>query len=235
MTMKRILSALLIASATGAIAQNSLTIVSMPQEVWGNTDAAYIQAPGSVENTSGSAVEVKVRSTEVSVIPGTLNYFCWAQCYEPGVTLSPTSITLQPGERVNAFYGDYIPQGQAGISSIKYCFFNVANEADSVCGIVRFSASPVGVNDLSAAGRSNISKSYPNPASNDLFIDYAVGEGVGRIDIYSMLGMKVKSVNLTGQQGRVNLNVAALPAGMYLYRLVVNGQDVQTKRFSVSR
>lgn len=233
--MKRLLSALLIASATGAIAQNSLTIVSMPQEVWGNTDAAYIQAPGAVENTSGSAVEVKVRSTEVSVIPGTLNYFCWAQCYEPGVTLSPTSITLQPGERVSAFYGDYIPQGQAGISSIKYCFFNVANETDSVCGIVRFSASPVGVNDLTAAGRSNISKSYPNPASNELFIDYAVGDGVGRIDIYSMLGVKVKSVNLTGQQGRVNLNVASLPAGMYLYRLVVNGQDVQTKRFSVSR
>ncbi|MCF8257181.1 MAG: T9SS type A sorting domain-containing protein [Flavobacteriales bacterium] len=233
--MKRILSALIIASASGAIAQNSLTVVSMPQEVWGNTDASFIQAAGGVENISGSAVEVKVRSQEVSIVPGTLNYFCWAQCYEPGVTLSPTSITLQPGERVNAFYGDYMPQGQAGISSLKYCFFNVANEADSVCSIVRFSASPVGINDPGATARPNISKAYPNPAANDLFIDYVVGEGVGRIDIYSMLGVKVKSLNLTGQQGRLNVNVASLPAGMYLYRLTVNGQEIQTKRFSVAR
>jgi hypothetical protein len=232
--MRRIiLFSILAMHAYVAAGQSSLNITSLQSEAWGNTDALYIQATGVVENVSGSSVAVKVRATEIDVVPGTLNYFCWAQCYEPGITVSPSSITLAPNESTTAFYGDYVPQGQSGTSAIRYCFFNVANEADSVCGVIRFSANPVGLGEIASGSLPGVSRAYPNPASQNMFIDYVAGERGGRIDIYSMLGVKVQSMNLVGEKGRAQLNVSGLPAGMYLYRLVVNGQDVQTKRFNV--
>jgi hypothetical protein len=79
------------------LAQSSLSIVSLQRDVWGNTDAQYIQSAGSVENVSDQSVVVKVRMEEILIVPNTLNYFCWAQCYEPGVLVSPSSLTLAPG------------------------------------------------------------------------------------------------------------------------------------------
>lgn len=234
--MRRLLHlTLLLSLPLISLAQSSLRIVSLQTEVWGNTNANYIQATGIVENVTSQSVEVKVLAQEISVVPGTLNYYCWERCYEPGVLLSPTSLTIGANQQVTNFYGDYVPQGQSGTSVIKYCFFNVANQTDSVCGIVRFSANPVGVGEIAGAGRTGVSKAFPNPASSDLNIDYYVDGGSGRIDIYSMLGVRVKTVNLQGQQGRLQLSVAGLPAGMYLYRLIVNGQEMQTKRFNIAR
>jgi len=229
------LNCLLLLLPLSSVAQSNLQIVSLQTEVWGNSNAPIIQAIGIVENLSAQDIEVKVMAEEISIVPGTLHYYCWERCYEPGVLLSPTSLTIGANQQVNNFYGDYVPQNQSGTSAIKYCFFNVANQNDSVCGIVRYSANPVGIGEPASNGRAGISKAFPNPTANDLSIDYQVTEGVGRIDIYSMLGVKIKSVNLHGQQGRLQLSVANLPAGMYLYRLIVNGQDVQTKRFTIAR
>jgi len=219
----------------GVFAQSSLSIVYLNRDVWGNIDANYIQAAGTVENVSNQTVEIKVRAQEISIISGTLNYFCWAQCYEPGVMLSPSSITLEPGQRMDQFYGDYVPQGQPGTSTIKYCFFNVANENDSVCGIVRFSASPVGIEDVLSSGKPGISEAYPNPAERDLSINYAFGGGLGQIEVFSMLGKVLKTVRLQERSGTVKLNVESLPEGMYLYKLTANGKSIQTRKFLITR
>lgn len=235
--MKKFIPALLgtCLLALPVLAQSSLSIVSWPGEGWGNTDANYIQVAGGIENISSVEVEVKVVAEEIDIVPGALHYFCWAQCYEPGVLLSPTSLILAPGERVNTFYGDYVPEGQPGISTVKYCFFNVANEADSVCGIIRFNASPLSVSGPLTNNRPNIGKAFPNPASDQVTVDYFKGTGSGRIEIYSMLGSKMLSVELREEKGRVRIPVDRLPAGMYLFRLNVNGEYLQTRKFHVSR
>jgi hypothetical protein len=216
-------------------AQNSLQIVSWPGEGWGNTDAQYIQVPGSVENTGSTPLEVKVVALELDVIPGTLHYFCWERCYEPGVLLSPTSLTLAPGEIADVFYGDYVPEGQAGISTIKYCFFNAANEADSVCGIIRYNASPLSVTGPLAGELPGIGKVFPNPASQHINVDYTRGNGRGVIEIYSILGTRMRTYDLTSQKGRARIPVDGLPTGVYLMMLKVDGEHVRTRKFHVSR
>jgi hypothetical protein len=235
--MKRLIFtlALPIVGCVGVLAQSSLSIVYLNRDVWGNTDANYIQAAGTVENVSDQTVVAKVRAQEISIVPGTVNYFCWAQCYEPGVLLSPSSITLEPGQRMDDFYGDYVPQGQAGISTVKYCFFNVANENDSACGIVRYNASPLGIDDLINSGKPGVSEAYPNPAVDEMTLSYVLGAASGQIDIFSMLGAKVKTVKLSEPSGKVNMKTEHLPAGMYLYRLSANGKDIQTRKFLVTK
>lgn len=233
--VKSFITLILTASCSALLAQSSLSIVSLEREAWGNTTTSRISASGVVQNNSDVAIEVKVSSQEISVIPGTLNYFCWAQCYEPGVTVSPSSLTIEPGASVSNFYGDYKPQGQSGITTIKYCFFNVANEADSVCGIVRFNATPVGIQDIANSSTPGISDAYPNPAVGELTFSYATGGGTGRLDIYSMLGSKVKSVRLPELSGKAKVNVESLTAGMYFYCLNVNGKDIQTRKLIISK
>lgn len=237
LTMKKLIPVLFYYLFTSVVgfSQSSLSIVSWPGEGWGNTDANYIQVAGGVENISSLEIEVKVRAEEIDVVSGALHYFCWAQCYEPGVMVSPTSLILAPGERVNTFYGDYVPEGRPGISILKYCFFNVANEADSVCGIIRFNASPLSVAGPLANNRPNIGKAFPNPASDQVTMDYFRGAGNGRIEIYSMLGSKMLTVELREEKGRVRIPVDRLPAGMYLFRLNVSGEYLQTRKFHVSR
>jgi hypothetical protein len=233
--VKSLLTLALAFTSTSALAQSSLSIVALEREVWGNTTSSIIQSNAAVENISDQSISVKVSSEEISVVAGTLNYFCWAQCYEPGVTVSPTAVTIEPGQRIDSFYGDYKPQGQSGITTIKYCFFNVANEADSVCGIVRFNATPVGIQDVANSSTPGISDAFPNPAVGEMTFSYATGGGIGRLDIYSMLGSKVKSVRLPELSGKAKVNVESLTAGMYLYRLNVNGKDIQTRKLIISK
>lgn len=233
--IKFILTLVFTTSCSAIWAQSSLSIAALEREAWGNSTSSTIQAGGTIENISGQSVEVKVSSEEISVIAGTLNYFCWAQCYEPGVTVSPSSITIEPGQRIDSFYADYKPQGQSGITTIKYCFFNVANEADSVCGIVRFNATPVGIQDIANSSTPGISEAYPNPAVGEMTFSYATGGGLGRIDIFSMLGSKVKSVKLPELVGKAKVNLESLTSGMYFYRLNVNGKDIQTRKLIISK
>lgn len=235
---KLLLSFALIASGLSVLAQNSLTIASLDRTVWGSVEETIMQTVGSIENTNGSGpIDVRVQRITVDTVPGTQNYFCWEQCYEPPTSISPTAMTIPVGQRIDQFYADYKPNGYPGVSTLIYCFYDDSNEADSVCATVRFTASPVGIQDVFMGNHSGVSESYPNPARTVANINYALAAGwqKAEIVIYSMLGSKVRSVKLTEDQGTFKLNVASLPSGMYFYTLVVDDKDISTKKMLVTK
>jgi len=210
----------------------------MDTYVWGSVDAGILQGEGTVENTNGaSAVDVRVKRITVDTVPGSQNYFCWEQCYEPPTSISPTAMSIAPGQRIDQFYADYKPNGNPGISTLIYCFYNDANEADSVCTTVRFSASPVGIQDVFLGNQSGISESYPNPAKSVAKINYALSAGWNKAElmVYSMLGAQVRKINLLEDQGTLKLNVSDLPSGMYFYTLMVDDKSIATKKMLVTK
>ena len=237
--MKRtLLSIAILLTGFGAMAQSSLTVASLERNVWGSVEENIMQSLGSIENTNGSGpVDVRVQRITVDTVPGSQNYFCWEQCYEPPTSISPTAMTIPVGQRINQFYADYKPNGNPGVSTLIYCFFNDANEADSVCATVRFTASPVGIQDVFLGNQSGISESYPNPAKTFAKINYALAAGWKKAEIvvYSMLGSKVRAVRLTDDQGTYKMNVSSLPSGMYFYTLVVDDKDISTKKMLVTK
>ncbi|MCB9186187.1 MAG: T9SS type A sorting domain-containing protein [Flavobacteriales bacterium] len=237
--MKRILLLICVVLAGfGTNAQNSLSILNLNTMVWGSVDQSIVQTEGTIENTNGSApINVKVMRMTIDTVPGTDNYFCWDQCYEPPVSVSPTAITIQPGQRVEQFYADYKPNGQEGVSTLAYCFYDQSNEADSVCATVRFLITQVGIEDVFMGNESGISSSYPNPASSVAKINYALKAGwqQAKIVVYSMLGSKVREIKLGQDQGTLKLNVSSLPSGMYFYTLVVDDQEISTKKMLVTK
>lgn len=236
--MKKLILIALISHFVGAAFAQSLTIASLDLNPWGSVQTSVIQSQGSIENTSGAgALDVKVKRITVDTVPGTENYFCWEQCYEPPTSESPTSMSIAVGQRIDQFYADYKPNGQAGVSTLIYCFYDVANQADSVCATVRFSASPLGVQDVFTGNKSGISTAYPNPAKGVANINYALKNGWNTADlkVYSMLGALVKKVNLKEDQGTLKLDVSSLPAGMYFYTLTVDNNSISTKKMLVTK
>ena len=56
------------------------------------------------------------------------------------------------------------------------------------------------------------------------------------IYIYNMRGMQIKSISIPEKgYGTITINGSDLQAGMYLYTLIVDGKEVDTKRMILTK
>ncbi len=76
-------------------------------------------------------------------------------------------------------------------------------------------------------------QNIPNPFSQNTEIRYYLPTSVGKslLTIYDMNGLQIKSIPITRYgEGSVTINGSELRQGMYLYALIVDGNEVATKR-----
>lgn len=83
---------------------------------------------------------------------------------------------------------------------------------------------PVGINEITSAS----SVVYPNPVANTLNVEITNAEATS-ISIYSLDGTLVRTADLNGVKGSVN--VETLTSGMYLYTISTKGGAVIQSRF----
>ena len=77
------------------------------------------------------------------------------------------------------------------------------------------------------AGVTALLKAYPNPATNVLTVETAETEG--SVVIYNIMGDKVSTIDLDGRNS-IQVDVSALPSGIYLYGVrSSNGQSAMKK------
>lgn len=80
----------------------------------------------------------------------------------------------------------------------------------------------------------SISDAYPNPTRSDFSLNYKLNSAAkSELVIYDITGKAIMNTLLSKSEGVVTLNTSSLPAGVYLYSLLVNKQAVQTKRLLV--
>ncbi len=209
-----------------AFSQNSLKLY-YHNNLLANDDSIYLFMDSSqytvqyvqlaVENISNNNLNVKVKKTEISVIPGTENSFCWSMCYDTSVLVSPHYITI-PAHSINSddFYGEYYPKGHLGTSIIRYTFFDMNNTTDSASMIAVYVATPVGIEEL--AENNNILL-YPNPTSGITNLNVDLGKDF-TIEIFNSLGAKVLQENIISN----SIDLSLLPEGIYYYRIKENNQ-----------
>lgn len=140
---------------------------------------------------------------------------------------TPTAVTKTVTSWVN---GPAAATGTAGKvlilagSSISNWFDDVAAPAGSRFIVDDFSiVTALGVNILEAS--SNV---YPNPVQDVLNVDITNAEATS-IAIYSLDGSLVKTENLNGVKG--SINVEELKTGMYLYSISTTGGAVIQSKF----
>lgn len=217
-------------------AQPSIEPVDPPSVVYGITSDFLVQAGFDVRNNTSAPLDVLVRRTTISAIEGTLNYFCWEQCYAPGTNLSPTSVTIPAGGTVPNFYADYQPFETSGSTFVQYCFFEQGNETNETCVIIEYQVSTaVSVNNPSDL--IELSEARPNPALDGFTnIPFVLKEAnrQASVVVYNLLGSEVIRVRVNGTSGIINLDLSGLNSGLYIYSFFNGNALLSSKRVVVN-
>jgi len=101
--------------------------------------ASALAAHVYVKNISTETRNVLVKKVILLNIEGSMNTFCWAgSCYGPNTYVSPSATVLLPGETATDFAGDLSPNGNEGIGTIMYVWFDENNTSDSAYVYVNF-------------------------------------------------------------------------------------------------
>lgn len=236
--MKKIITiAFLALIANPLFSQNSyFEFSNLQTNLWGNandqmTGRAYIK------NITNDTLHVKVKRTPVSVVSGSSNSFCWDVCYTSITSESVHSVTMVPDSVYNNFYADFLPNGNVGLSSIKYCFFDEDVTTDSICLIAYFNASATGIETNILPEGNYISDAFPNPSNGTTQLIYSVKKDAGssKLEMHNILGSLVKVIDLKEKSGTVKLPLEDVGSGIYFCSLVVDNKTISTRKLVVSK
>lgn len=88
-----------------------------------------------------------------------------------------------------------------------------------------------------ADSRNILYQNTPNPYKERTVIRFKLADDVqgASICIFDMQGKTVKEIPVTASNTSVTINGYELGAGLYLYSLVINGQEIDTKKMIISK
>lgn len=173
-----------------------------------------------------------MKRQELVLVPSTQNYFCWDVCYPPFVGTSTSGVTIAAAGTYTLGSVDYQPQGQLGMTTIRYVIYDYQNPSDSVWFTVRWNATPAGIQENLIG---SLVSAFPNPATSTTQVKYEFsGASEGLLKVFNMLGEEVKTVSLNTNKGTALIDVAELKSGIYFYSLVAGDKTLATRKFTVS-
>jgi len=205
------------------ITGGSITVQGVPSD-------NLLELPLKITNNSGSAIDVKVKKEEISIVTGSENYFCWGSCYTPDVTVSVDFITIDAGATdSHGFTGDYKPKGNEGETSIRYTFFDMNNTSDEAVVTVKYNASN-STKITTVKNEGYISKVFPVPATNFANIQYNFTNATSiKLKIYNLQGIKIEEIIINKKNGKYELK--NYKQGIYLYKFLQKGKVLNSGKF----
>jgi hypothetical protein len=233
----KLLFTLLVLFASGQLFSQSLVLFYEGEQLEPNAEITK-QGPVSeyeiiayfdVQNTGSSTISAHCQRYEIDMVPGALSALCWGElCYAPTQNISIEPMTFQPNETLlEVFSGHYYPNGNAGISTIAFTFFDMDNPNDSVHVTILFDAMITGINDRDRADDIRV---YPNPASDYLEVELnreKADENI-TIQLVNANGAVVRELIAGSQRNRIN--TSELAEGLYMYRALSNGELIASEK-----
>jgi hypothetical protein len=107
------------------------------------------------------------------------------------------------------------------------------NRINQCCGASDLKASKVTDNVSGISGNAVLYQNAPNPFNQNTTIAYYLPETVKKatLNIYNMEGKPIKVISISGMgNNSVVLSGSDLSAGMYIYTLIADGKEIDTKR-----
>lgn len=212
-----------------------LSIVSYDQLTEENSTYLHeVKAHATVQYSGTSATYEVARIFEGTQGVADSNYFCWDLCYGTGTDSTQFGgVTLNDGDRNSDFYiGWYIRANSLTASdSSVYRMYNVADPGnDYVDFIFKLNVSPTMTQVEIQQADVNV---YPNPASDVVYVQVGNTES-GSIRLMNLAGVTVIKKNFSNSNGKVELDVRSLPAGVYMIQAASEGQIIETQRLVIS-
>lgn len=249
--MKKYLPIVLLSLVTLISSAQSFIIKDIDGNVVTNSEIAINVHPSvdteshSFEVTNASNLGISVNSVryENDCSVGSGEFYCWSLClgaiecgseYVRGMPFAQfvDANSISPVPLLTDFQPSFNSEedGVEGTASYTYVIFDDNNPTDSVYITINYTIDyAVGVNEINENEISNI---YPNPAQNTIQFDLNMSIAQAQFEIYSMVGQKVKQVNVENAQGRVSIDINDLTPGVYF---LSEKNSPVTRRFIVSR
>jgi len=234
----------------GTLAQGVVTVRNSQGQVVNGTlvSASANQSTDTVKLlsrlTGDVAREINVRRYELWTVPNTQNFFCWGVCYLPVASgVNPTWVSqhfvdMNPNTNYNNFAAYHEANGQASSTArFRFVWFDTADPfgPDSSWVDIEFGGA-VGVNERSAKAAQL--SAWPNPSNgDDVSLDYSLDGFVpgSAVVLYTVLGERIRTMELPGSQGRLVLRTGDLGAGVYFANVERNGRVLATRRVVITR
>lgn len=187
-----------------------------------------------VHNTGTATAEVTCKKEVLDTIEGTKNSFCWGQCYPDDVYEPSTIVYIAAGDSIcdaSGFSGEYKPNGIEGNTYMKYYFTNTVNH-DQITVVIKYQALPVSVNSYTQnPNKLNVS---PNPASNQVNVDYAFNNSSNNsIVVKNLIGATVYSSDGVSSSGKHSINTTDFTDGIYFVTFLSNTVPQSTKKLII--
>ncbi len=185
-----------------------------------------------VNNSTNDSKYVKVRKNVLAEVSGSVNYFCWGNCYDPPVSESIDSLLISGKGVEKGFTCDYESHGHPGKTTIRYTFFDINNSTDTVAVVVEFIAgSGVGIN---IAAQAKTPTAWPNPAGQILNVEYNhSGTQPAIFEIRNIIGQVVKQQNMSFGANKYQIALDELPNGIYFYQVQSNGKKTEARKLII--
>lgn len=184
------------------------------------------------KNVSGSTMNWKFRRTIISESGASYtDQFCDDQiCYNcdtyPTWTTAPTAITnIDDGD--SSTFKPIVNFSGGGSALIRYYVLDADNNDAAIDSVDINYSSVMSVDEVEISFSS-----YPNPATDDFFINFNGNDGIAfNLVIYNLVGEEV--LNRTLNNGSNKINVENLNSGVYFYSIVTSGEIIETKKLVV--
>ncbi|MES2381192.1 MAG: T9SS type A sorting domain-containing protein [Bacteroidota bacterium] len=223
--MKKIFTIILALSAlTNVVNAQNFTLNPKNIKAQGSSTKSAIDMNIVINNTSIDATDTFYQYEVLEVnVPATWKVVVCdpEKCIDGSGTVGFKSDFTLMKNVAGSFKIDFEPNGVPGNGSAKVLVRSVKTQSVDTF-IAEAKVWNVAVKTVTAQQNKEFSF-YPNPAKDELILKYATKENI-QVDIYNILGVKVKSVNMSGTQ--TNVNIEDLQNGIYFIRFKDDGKTV---------
>ena len=153
-------------------------------------------------------------------------------------------------EELKKTYPDLVLEGQDGYLAVNYvelvpvlikAIQELKQQVDELQGTdtvkktpAKTSATDVGSSSIK---KNTLYQNTPNPAKEQTIIRYRLADNAkdAAICIFDMQGKMLKKLPVSSDNDSVTINGYELGQGMFLYSLVINGQEIETKKMIITK
>ncbi len=154
----------------------------------------------------------------------------------PDITISAKGVKLVDYTQVIPLLVKALQEQNKLIDSLKQELNEIKNDMINCCNqqqTIRKSNPSTNTQEVTAQGNSKLFQNQPNPFTEKTDIEFEITEkySTALIMIFDMQGTLKKTIPITGNtNGQIIVNGYELVAGMYMYSLIIDGKEIDTKR-----
>lgn len=198
----------------------------------------------TIYNSGNDAITIALIRYEETIVPGTGDALCWGNtCYNEvqntPVWVIGDTVRVAPGDTAGSLLGGFVtyhyPHNKVGNSTYRYEFYDLNRPLNTPSELyVQYRISyltSINENIL----KSNQVSIYPNPAINlvTINLDANIAGKSKLVQVKDLTGKLVLNSSFLMNSNKLNLDVSALESGIYFVNVLVENNNMVTKKLIV--